>query len=560
VLPWRDGRATVYLPGVLAGTVPFRPSDVRLPGIKRYSQALREAIERLNKLWLTDLSFTVGTPDEGIAYYKGTVITVNAPVQAITSKKVRIDNARAVADGWEFDVIEYDGAVFSNVVTTQPTYGDTTLPRADQPLPATDLVLTEDRYSDQALGVTVSKLLAAWTPPVYPFTVKYRIEIIESGRVVQPAEIQADSSPQFLSQPLEKGKAYTVNVYTISTLGFASGALTGGVTIVGKNTPPGDVPRFTQAFEIGGEVFLKWDPATDSDFLRYELRYGPTSATWDTATFYDQFDSLAARIRGLSAGTVRLLVKALDTSGNYSVNALYVDVAVTSDESAFLLASHRFVTPTLTHMTRYFLEGSADEYFVTDQADTWNSLFTSTLNTYTNVLATYHSSGTSSLVTESFDFGAIVAGNFTAGIDYTDLSGTAQPYIELSDDNSTWSRTNGLTVKGSGQFVRVGIETLTTGTLLVHGMPSIRVDAYGKKESSGGTVTSASSGPTTVNLANHYAKVLRIVVAPTGTSATIWTVDNIVLSVSSPNSFDVYLFDAAGSQVARDFYWEFEGI
>lgn len=560
VLPWRDGRATAYAPGVLAGTTPFRPSDVRLPGIKRYSQALREATERLNKLTLTDLSCTVGTADEGIAFYKGAVLTINAPTHGLTSKLMRIDNARTVADGWEYDLLEYDPAVFASMVVTQPTSGDTTLPRADQPVPATDLVLTEDRYSDQALGVTVSKVQASWTPPSYPLVLRYRIEIIESGRVVDAGDVQGDSSPAYLSIPLQKGKAYTVNVYTVSTLLFESTPLSGGITVVGKNTPPGDVPRFTQAFEIGGEVFLKWDRPFDTDFLRYELRTGPTSATWETASFYDQFDSQAARIRGLSAGTVRCFVKAIDTSDNYSTNAIYVDVTVTSDESAFLLSSHAFATPTLTNMSRYFLEGDAREYFVTDQADTWDGLFPSTLDSYTNVLATYHGSGTSSLVTESYDFGAVVAGNFTAAIDYSDLSGTAQPYIELSDDNSTWSRTNGLTVKGAGRYVRVGIETLTTGTLLVHGMPSIRVDAQGRKEASGTTVTSASSGPTTINLTNKYTKVLRLVVSPTGTSATSWTVDNIVLSTVSANSFDVYLFDAAGTQVARDFYWEFEGI
>ena len=55
-------------------------------------------------------------------------------------------------------------------------------------------------------------------------------------------------------------------------------------------------------------------------------------------------------------------------------------------------------------------------------------------------------------------------------------------------------------------------------------------------------------------------KAVRITVTPLGTVARMPTVDNVVLSLVGANSFDVYLFDAAGTQVASSFNWDMEGF
>ena len=75
-----------------------------------------------------------------------------------------------------------------------------------------------------------------------------------------------------------------------------------------------------------------------------------------------------------------------------------------------------------------------------------------------------------------------------------------------------------------------------------------------------GPVTSSAGAATTVSLTGEYAKAVRITITPLGTAARMSTLNNVVLTTSGANSFDVYLFDAAGTQVASSFNWDFEGF
>ena len=122
--PWREGVAVAELSGVSSGTVPRRESVIRLPGITRYSQARREAIERLNALNLCDLKFDLYVFDEGLKVTAGDVIEVTHPI-GLTNKPMRILDAQLLAPGrWKLACIEYDPAVYSDEVATAPTYPD----------------------------------------------------------------------------------------------------------------------------------------------------------------------------------------------------------------------------------------------------------------------------------------------------------------------------------------------------------------------------------------------------------------------------------------------------
>jgi hypothetical protein len=124
VIPWRDGSAIAERSGA-GTTLPWRQSTVRLPGIQRYSQALREATERLNKLYLSDLQTTIEVFDIGIQHEIGDVVTVSHPV-GLVSKLFRIADAPVqVSPGrWRLGLAEYDPAVYSTSVATGPTYSN----------------------------------------------------------------------------------------------------------------------------------------------------------------------------------------------------------------------------------------------------------------------------------------------------------------------------------------------------------------------------------------------------------------------------------------------------
>jgi hypothetical protein len=121
-VPVRDDSAIAMLSGA-GTTLPWRLSTVRLPGIQRYSQAYREAAERLNKLNLGDLSVTVDVFDIGIAHEAGDVVEITHPV-GLAAKKFRISDAPAMTGPgrWRLQLAEYDPAAYSYLVATAPTY------------------------------------------------------------------------------------------------------------------------------------------------------------------------------------------------------------------------------------------------------------------------------------------------------------------------------------------------------------------------------------------------------------------------------------------------------
>jgi pyruvate/2-oxoglutarate dehydrogenase complex dihydrolipoamide acyltransferase (E2) component len=123
-VPWRDAAVEARLPGA-GETLPWRLTSVRMPGIQRGSQALREATERLNKLSLSDLSTTLEVFDGGLAHDVGDLVEVSHPL-GLNAKPMRVAGIEAAGPGrWRLSVVEHDPAAYSDSVQTVPTYADT---------------------------------------------------------------------------------------------------------------------------------------------------------------------------------------------------------------------------------------------------------------------------------------------------------------------------------------------------------------------------------------------------------------------------------------------------
>jgi hypothetical protein len=119
--PWSDSSAVASLPGA-GSTLPWRVSQVRMPGVQRYSQANREAIERLNKLTLQDLSTYVDVFDVGIGLQMADVVEITHPI-GVTNKKFRVLGVDLVGLGrWRLQLLEHDPASYSDEVEAEPTY------------------------------------------------------------------------------------------------------------------------------------------------------------------------------------------------------------------------------------------------------------------------------------------------------------------------------------------------------------------------------------------------------------------------------------------------------
>ncbi|MEW8027853.1 MAG: phage tail protein [Candidatus Thiodiazotropha sp.] len=549
----RDEPAFAYRPGVLDGSVEWRESVVRLPGITRYSQAKREAVERLNFLNLTDLEVRFVTHDEGLQIQVGDLITLTS-WRGLTNKQFLVTNVVPVAPGrWQVSATEYQPNVHSDSVETAPVFSDTDLLSPLEPPIPLGLAVVEEVYQVEN-GTFLSRLAITWDAAEYAYLDHYDVRVTDGPSPVYSVSVP---DPECTTPAVQDGQFFTVAVRTVSSVGAASDWAVVNITADGKYLIPSDVPSLS-GFEVGGEVRLNWEPAIDVDIWRYEIRYGVPAVDWDNATLLDRVDALRLVSRDVPQGTWDFLIKAVDSVNQYSVNPARRQLEVTLDSGAYLVDSYEFNAPTLTNVREFALwRVDGIRRFVTEMGDTVASMFPNAMATYTNPLVTYHSSGASEFLTETWDIGTQVSGTWRADVDATAISGAVTVTMELSTDGVIWDSYANLSAKVTARFARIRVAAAGTDTMLVK-LPgvSIRVDAVPREEN--GTGTSSAVSPTTISLANEYSAVQSISITPVGSSALSPTVDNIV--VGNPTTFDVYIFDDTGAQVANDFIWRFGGV
>lgn len=117
---------------------------------------------------------------------------------------------------------------------------------------------------------------------------------------------------------------YEFRVAAVNALGVRSGFATTAITVLGKTAPPADVTGFSYVFETSG-VRFSWGEIPDIDRSNYELRVGET---WDAGTLVARTKSLDYLWQYYTPGTQRVHIKAIDTSGNYSVDSATLDVSI----------------------------------------------------------------------------------------------------------------------------------------------------------------------------------------------------------------------------------------
>lgn len=112
--------------------------------------------------------------------------------------------------------------------------------------------------------------------------------------------------------------------------------------VVGKTAPPSSVASISYSFEPVG-VRIDWLAVSDADLSRYELRTGGTS--WETAVKIDQSVNPSYLWKVQIKGSRIVRVKAIDTSGNYSLTEAVATVAISGP--AATVGYYSFIGPDL---------------------------------------------------------------------------------------------------------------------------------------------------------------------------------------------------------------------
>lgn len=506
--PAREERVQIFAAGVEAGTTPYRESTVRLEGITRYSQARREGIERLNKLTLRDLNSEHRLNDQGVQLVHGDVVPVTHVV-GLTAKLMSVESMVLDSAGrWIARMLEYDPAVYSDEVVSAPTFTDTTMPDPNVPPTPGAVALFEEIFQFQSFGQYGSRFRITVTPPAaWPYIAAYDLELLDGTDVVYANRLPPVSGSLVdRTGPLKEGVTYTAKVYVVSSTGIRS-AVPASTSLLcqGKFLPPGDVPAILTAFERGGDLIMRWTRVVDIDTVRYEIRRGPVAGfNWDTASFVTRVDAEHASVSGEPIGTWRYGIKALDSVGQYSVNAVVVDVTITQDPDAFLQA-REFSAPTLTNMIAFPpVEGAWKDRWITSVAgQTFNAAIAGTVNAVVTPVIVQHQAGTSRFVGEAWDLGFSVTGDFSLGLDATPVSGVFSQAIETSPDGVTWTQQLGALAHATARVLRPVVEALAAATLKINDRPKLTLTVIAKQES--GVATTLVAGGKLVQLQGRYA-------------------------------------------------------
>jgi hypothetical protein len=556
ITPWAQRSAYAKLAGVDAGTTPRRESQVNLPGITRYSQAYREAVERLNKLNTADLVIQFNAFDESLSLEVGDVFDVTHPI-GLSAKLFRCTQiVSGEAGRWSISGLEYDPAGYSDTVASGPSTPDTALPDPAAPPAVIGMTATEEVYQQQN-GTYSSRLRVNWTAANYPYLDRNQITITAGGTVVFAGQAAATATT-WASPSIQEGVAYTVNVQGITTIGAVGTAAVASLTAQGKQLPPGNVP-WISAFEAGGTVHISWGAAVDIDIWRYLLKYGPVGGTWATATVLNTVDGLAYLTGDIPAGTWKLYIVAVDSVRNQSPTPTTTTVTVTLDANAYLVNKLYHTNPSISGMASFTLAPTDSAiYYATEDGILAATKFPGTASSYGNVAATYNATA-SSWVGESEDFGLTMSGTWGILGTATALSGTETSVVDTSPDNSAWTSQIGPNALATGRFARTRHSAASGSTMKVRldsTSQGVTLNAVTRQQAGSGT--SSASGPTTITVPINYAKATEVIVTPISPNAYIGVVDNII--VGTPTKFDAYVFNTAGTKVACAFNWSFKGV
>jgi len=186
------------------------------------------------------------------------------------------------------------------------------------PAAPTNLVLSEALYEYQ--GQVRAKVIASWNPivGVNQYQVHWRKD--KNNWIVNTTN-GPDLELLDITPGLFEFEIYSLN----AALRSSTSKLTGSINALGKTAPPSNVTNlnFTGDKDLG--ALLTWSAIPDIDASQYEIRRG---TSWDTATLITQVKATSYKLGYLDDGTYTYLVKAIDTSGVYSIDIASIAVTI----------------------------------------------------------------------------------------------------------------------------------------------------------------------------------------------------------------------------------------
>jgi len=153
-------------------------------------------------------------------------------------------------------------------------------------------------------------------------TQRYELEGSLDGA---PYRIFSDfiAGTSFSVDDLELGN-WVFRIRSVNSVNAKSNYINLPLTVLGKTAPPQDVSGFT-GLVTPFAIDLVWNESPDIDISQYEIRLG---SVWETATTLQKLTAINWKWETRPTGLESVLIKAIDTSGNESVNASVAEIEI----------------------------------------------------------------------------------------------------------------------------------------------------------------------------------------------------------------------------------------
>jgi len=439
-----------------------------------YSRALHRA-ETILKESRENITVGFVSTIEALKVKAGSICTVTHDTPGWTAKKFRVANLDLTQFGnVAVALVEHEDAVYDRTVSAEQTPPDNTeLPNPFDVSDPTGLAI--DGSESQILiaqdKTLITRALISWNSPNDIFVVRTEVEFKKSSdsdyRPGNSAHARTGNSVYI--QNLEDNTNYDFRIRHVNGQGAISDWVIASELIEGKSAPPGDVNSITVQRQADGTREYSWvysSPPVDLRGFHFRYKSG-TGGTWATATDVPGGELIDGGLRlfesnQLSAGAYTFLVKAVDTTGNESTNAVSTEVT---------LGPQRLGTAILTEdakalgwpgtLTQARKETNGNIY--AESQSTWATL-PSTWDAWTSWIDNPYLSGVRYEHTQ-IDLGAIV--NFVINDSNTTNATTITREARWSDDAIAWSAWTTITgTIRNGRYVEYRI-TLAIGSGLI---------------------------------------------------------------------------------------------
>jgi hypothetical protein len=342
--PTNDYVVTDFTPLVNTAYLAADGQEINLDSTQQYTNNLTGvySIERIkmedsrNGLHLTgDFSYKTW------ALRPGDRVLFNSTLLGMTNKIFRItDKAVKFGSPVRLTMKEDDPTIWdqenSTVADATPntTLGD---PFAIPDLPGLTAASGTSTLLRAITGEILARVLITWTSANYQgataVDIQWRRHVSDNWESLSTT---TDSTSTYLTGVIE-GEGYVIRARLRSVSLNAVGDWTYiDHTVVGKSSPPSDVTGLGLSISTTG-VDVIWDKPADLDYDYTEIRLG---TVWATATILDKKLALSHSIPWTGSGTLTVLARHVDTSGNLSAGTTVETLAVTAPNQVTITRSN----------------------------------------------------------------------------------------------------------------------------------------------------------------------------------------------------------------------------